>query len=41
MIIERVGNWEPHTARAAISVASNRLGIKVERVEKGRYRIPT
>jgi hypothetical protein len=34
-------NWEPHTARAAISVASKRLGIKVERdASTGAYRLP-
>jgi hypothetical protein len=38
--IERVGNWEPHTARAAISVASKRLGIKAELDESTRaYRL--
>jgi hypothetical protein len=35
-------NWEPHTARAAISVASKWLGIKVERDESTRaYRLPS
>lgn len=35
-------NWEPHTARAAISVASKRLGIQVERDGSTRaYRLPS
>jgi hypothetical protein len=33
--------WQAHTVRGAISIAAKRLGVTAERVEKGRYRLPS
>jgi hypothetical protein len=33
--------WQAHTVLGAISIAAKRLGVTAERVEKGRYRLPS
>jgi hypothetical protein len=33
--------WQAHTVRGAISIAAKRLGVTAERIEQGRYRLPS